>query len=141
MQKCAKEHERKTAKNIVCFENAVHQYNGRRSFLSGHGLGSKLDPTGTISVECVTLDKALANFKPSFISMDIEGSEVAALNGAKLTIQKHRPDLGICVYHYPEQIADVITKVNELDRDYKFFVRNYTGFLTETVVYACHTQK
>ena len=73
--------------------------------------------------------------------MDIEGSEIAALNGAKLTIQKHRPDLGICVYHYPEQIAEVITKVNDLDRGYKFFVRNYTGYLTETVVYACHTQR
>ncbi len=125
------------ADQIICFQNAVYDQNGIFPFIAGDGLGSRLDLKGKNFAQCVKLDDALSTFSPTFISMDIEGSEVAALNGAVDTIYEHLPDLGICVYHYPEQIADVINTISSINSNYKFYVRNYTGYLTETVVYAC----
>ena len=97
---------------------------------------SRLDETGEDYAQCVTLDDALLGFKPTFISMDIEGSEVAAIEGGRQLITEHLPDLGVCVYHYPEQIAEVIQTINSIHSGYQFYVRNYTGYLTETVIYA-----
>ena len=36
-------------------------------------------------------------------------------------------------------MADVICAIDEIDQEYSFFIRNYTGYLTETVVYANKT--
>ena len=47
--------------------------------------------------------------------MDIEGAEVSALREVKDSIARYKPDLGICVYHYPEQIAEVIDCINEIE--------------------------
>lgn len=136
--RCAEDNRGQVADEIICYNCAVHDRDGRHPFRSGDGLGSRLDVSGTMDVQCVTLDNALRDFPPTFISMDIEGAEVPALKGAEKTIRKHLPDLGICVYHYPEQIAEVINTINQMQSGYEFFVRNYTGYLTETVVYAFH---
>ena len=133
---CARQHIGQTAQNIICFHNAVCDQNGIKPFISGDGLGSRLDETGEDYAQCVTLDDALLGFKPTFISMDIEGSEVAAIEGGRRLITDHLPDLAVCVYHYPEQIAEVIQAINSIHSGYQFYVRNYTGYLTETVVYA-----
>ena len=68
--------------------------------------------------------------------MDIEGAELAAIKGAEKIIRENKPSLAVCVYHYPEQVADIIDQISKLNSDYHFFIRNYTGFLTETVLYA-----
>lgn len=47
-----------------------------------------------------------------YIKMDIEGSEMAALMGAKETIKRHKPYLAICVYH----------RKNDLTEDVNFFL-------------------
>ena len=133
---CARQHIGKTAQNIICFHNAVSGQNGIKPVISGDGLGSRRDEAGENYAQCVTLDDALLGFKPTFISMDIEGSEVAAIEGGRRLITDHLPDLAVCVYHYPEQIAEVILAINSIHSEYQFYVRNYTGYLTETVVYA-----
>ena len=138
--RCAEENLGEVANEIICYNCAVHDRNGKFPFKAGDGLGSRLDVDGNIDVKCVTLDNALRDFSPTFISMDFEGAEVPALKGAEKIIKKHLPDLGICVYHYPEQIAEVIDTINQIQPGYEFFVRNYTGYLTETVVYATYGQ-
>ena len=135
---CAKEQSGFAARNIICFHDAVSDENGIFPFVSGDGLGSRLDRSGESYARCVRLDDALASFRPSFISMDIEGAESLALEGARSIITEYKPDLGICAYHFPEQIASVILKIQEIQPGYKFYIRNYTSYLTETVVYACH---
>ena len=136
LQSCAEKHTGAVAQEIICLNRAVYDRDGIVSFCSDSELGSRIDASGDRKVECSKLDTALQNHDVSFISMDIEGAEVPAINGAKKIIEKLKPDLGVCVYHYPEQVADVICAINEIDEDYSFFIRNYTGYLTETVVYA-----
>lgn len=52
-------------------------------------------PIRTVDVECITIDELLAkrDDKIGFIKIDVEGHELAVLEGAKNTIAKHRPAL------------------------------------------------
>jgi hypothetical protein len=70
------------------------------------------------------------------ITMDIEGVELQALMGAEKTIRRSSPDLGICVYHAANQIWEIPLYINSLGLGYKFYLRNYTSFSQETVLYA-----
>jgi len=91
---------------------------------------------GNAIIQCVALDHVLPNFKPTFISMDIEGAEPDALRGAENLIKKNSPDLAICVYHAPNHIWDIPIYLNKLGVKYKYYLRNYTGYTSETVLYA-----
>ncbi len=62
---------------------------------------------GDISIEVRRLDDILGNRPVTFIKMDIEGSELAALRGAERIIRQQRPKLAICVYHKPEDMWEI----------------------------------
>ena len=89
-------------------------------------------------VELIALDKVL-NEKVSFIKMDIEGSELDAINGCKFTIKSQTPNLAICVYHRLSDLWDIPLKILEINPNYEFYLRHYSGnnhSLYETVLYA-----
>ena len=68
--------------------------------------------------------------------MDIEGAELEALKGEEKTIQANRPDLGICVYHSPSHLWEIPLYLHGLGVGYRLYLRNYTSFTGETVLYA-----
>ncbi|MNC55831.1 hypothetical protein D3C75_1053850 [compost metagenome] len=84
----------------------------------------------------VSLDSVLNGQRASFIKMDIEGAEMEALQGAQNTIVKHRPRLAICIYHKPEDILEIPLYLKSLVPDYKFYIRHYSNYTIETVLYA-----
>jgi len=89
-----------------------------------------------IKIKTTTLDSVLNGEKATFIKMDIEGAELRALKGAEQTILKHRPKLAICIYHKPEDVWEIPSYILSLHDDYKFFIRCYSCWLSETVLYA-----
>ena len=68
--------------------------------------------------------------------MDIEGAELDALKGAVHTIQTYRPKLAISIYHKPEDLVEIPLYLMEIMPDYQFYIRHYTTWLEETVLYA-----
>jgi FkbM family methyltransferase len=106
--------------------------------LRGHttGFGSRLSDQGSTKVATVRLDDIPSVRHPTLISMDIEGNEFNSLLGAERTIKKSRPDLAISVYHQPDDILMVPDYILSLDLPYKIFLRNYTGYVAETILYA-----
>ena len=127
---------RNLAERIFTWPCAVHGRSGQMPFIPGDGLGSRIDAEGNSRVQCVTLDQALVGFEPTFISMDVEGVEPDALRGAERLLRQCAPDLGICVYHSVDHAWKIPLYLDSLGVGYKFYLRNYTGFAIETVLYA-----
>lgn len=63
--------------------------------------GSSISDMGTIKVTGKSIDSILSenNSGVTFIKMDIEGSELKALEGAKKSIITYKPKLAISLYH------------------------------------------
>jgi FkbM family methyltransferase len=91
---------------------------------------------GNTMIQCVSIDNCLPTFAPTMIKMDIECAELKALKGAENTIKKYKPDLAICVYHLPSHIWEIPLYLDSLNLGYKFYLRNYSGGMLETVLYA-----
>lgn len=124
------------AKEVVCLPCAVFSEDIKLYFESGNKLNSSISTKGNDFVQCITIDHAIPVFSPTFINMDIEGSELDALKGAENILMKNAPDLAICVYHSPNHIWDIPLYLKSLNVGYVFYLRNYTSYISETVLYA-----
>lgn len=91
---------------------------------------------GFSSVKVTTIDKVLNGSRASFIKMDVEGSELETLQGARATIEKFHPRLAVCVYHKDDDIWKLPHYIWEIDNTYKIWMRHYTTHSYETVLYA-----
>lgn len=100
------------------------------------GSSARVNPNGNVVVQLESLDNILKGDKATYIKMDIEGSELRALQGAKQTIQKYKPKLAISIYHKPEDIIDIPHYIHELNPQYRFYIRHYTTNECDTVLYA-----
>ncbi|MDR7813502.1 FkbM family methyltransferase [Lacrimispora sp.] len=86
-------------------------------------------------VKVTSVDYALDGEKATFIKMDIEGAEYEALKGCRNTIQKYKPKLAICIYHKLTDIFEIPALILEYCPEYKFYLRHYSPFHVETVLY------
>jgi FkbM family methyltransferase len=87
-------------------------------------------------IETVTIDEYFADKGVSFIKMDIEGAEIEALKGAALTIKKYRPQLAISIYHKKQDIFEIPLLIQSICPDYRFYLRQFSEHLSETVLLA-----
>lgn len=88
-----------------------------------------------VEVPVNTLDALLGDTEVTFIKMDIEGAELAALTGAKQIIFKYKPTLAISLYHKPEDLLEIPYYIKNLVPEYQFFLRHYATNCWETVLY------
>lgn len=101
------------------------------------GAGSKVtNEKGSITIDLIDLDGFFSSdVNIGFIKMDIEGSELNALKGAKEIIQRDRPILAICIYHSLTEYVSIPLYLRELLYDYSFIIRHHYYRLAETVLY------
>ena len=71
-----------------------------------------------------------------FVKMDIEGSELAALQGAEKTIRQFKPKLAISIYHKFGDFFEIPLYLQSLNLGYRFYLGHYTIYTEETVLYA-----
>jgi FkbM family methyltransferase len=88
----------------------------------------------TTTIRCVALDDVLPGLTPDFIKLDIEGAEMAALNGMKKTLARARPRLTVCLYHRPQDIWEIPAFVGQIYD--KVYIRQHGAFGWDTVLYA-----
>jgi FkbM family methyltransferase len=113
---------------------------GRAHGDSGNGqltsftISHEADANG-VAVDIVSLDHHLNGGPLTFLKADVEGMEMALLRGAQATINRHRPKIAVCAYHYPSDIPELARAIAELGPDYRFALRHHAPQLMETVLY------
>ena len=125
---------------IVCVRAGVSDQTGVLRFLVtgtvSTAVAAACDTAG-VSLPVVDLDSYLDESEtPTFIKMDIEGSEGAALRGAARVIARCRPVLAISAYHHPADLWDLPLRMTALAPGYKLYLRHYTREIDDTVCYA-----
>ena len=68
--------------------------------------------------------------------MDIEGSEIKALEGAKNTISKYKPNLAICIYHKTDDLWKIPDLIHKMVPEYQLYIRHHSCIFYDTVLYA-----
>jgi hypothetical protein len=122
---------------IQSIASGVYKTSGHVGFQAMGALDSRINPKDSQTVEVVSLDDFFKNKEvPTFIKMDIEGSEADALEGAKKLIEAHKPKLAIAVYHQASDLWRLPLLINALHNSYRLFLRHYTYEITDTVCYA-----
>ncbi len=128
--------EAPVASRINALNVAVAAKRGQLRFQAGGGEGAKLAAEGNVVVECVPIDDLATEAGPTFIKMDIEGAELDALEGARRSIQTHRPILSICVYHKQNDLWRIPLFIHTLVEDYRLFLRPHDVDGWQLVCYA-----
>jgi FkbM family methyltransferase len=97
---------------------------------------SMIDTNSPVHIELTTIDNVVGNAAVTFIKMDIEGAELEALYGAAETIKRHKPRLAISIYHKANDVIDIPAYILSLVPEYKLYIRQYSYFLGEIILYA-----
>ncbi|MEH2386624.1 MAG: FkbM family methyltransferase [Nostoc sp.] len=121
---------------ITLLPLAVGKQEERLRFAATGTASSVIKATGTIEVDCVTLDQLLSECIPTFIKMDIEGAELDAILGAKTLIEKHSPILAICVYHCQNHLWQIPLLIQSLSNQYRFFLSPHGEECWDLIFYA-----
>jgi FkbM family methyltransferase len=91
----------------------------------------------SVKVPVTTIDEATEQ-SATFIKLEIEGAELAALQGAKRTIARKRPKMALSVYHKPEDLRTISAFVIEQDMGYRFGFRQHNALVPDAMVLYCH---
>lgn len=123
-------------KDIELISGGVWNEDGILYIDGGNEETSRVVASGIEKIQVKTIDSILNGTEATYIKMDIEGSELKALQGAAGTIKKYKPKLAICVYHKPEDLIEIPSYIYSLRKDYKFYLRNHSPHGIEAVLYA-----
>ena len=95
-------------------------------------------PMTSKEVKLETIDDYVRenNLEVALIKLDIEGNELAAVQGALETIKRYRPVLSIAIYHRPEDFFEIKPLIEDLQLGYQFMVRKivYHDLVTEVML-------
>ena len=110
--------------------------NSVKSYVNNY-LNSK--KTTSAKVKLIKLDDFVKEHnieRLDYIRLNIEGSELEALMGAKNTLKTLKPGLCILLEHYPEELFNVILYLNSLNLGYKFYLGVHDAIRTGFTLYA-----
>lgn len=88
----------------------------------------------------IKIDDWVGENKVSLITMDIEGMEIKALEGARNVIINQKPVLALSAYHKWNDLIVFTQWITSISNDYHFYLRKYGALLSmnrnEIVLYA-----
>ena len=128
--------------NIIAFNKAICDKEKILKFTNYSSPGSRVCESNTdctIEVKGISIDEFINKNKikkVDFIKMDIEGSELKALEGCIETCKKFKPKLAVCIYHKADDWINIPKKILEINKNYKFYMKHNSNNLYETVLFA-----
>ncbi|MDD5169363.1 MAG: FkbM family methyltransferase [Syntrophales bacterium] len=121
---------------VALFQQAAGMQKQRLRFAATGTASSHINEGGNIDIECVDLDSALTNCRPTYIKMDIEGAEFDALIGGRKVIEDTHPALAISVYHKQDHLWRIPLLIQSYSEHYRFFLRPHGEEGWDTICYA-----
>jgi FkbM family methyltransferase len=115
---------------------AVGERPGLVGFSAEGSLASAVSDRGTTVVKCVRLDDLSTDLPPTFIKMDVEGSEPDALRGARRLVEAGRTAFAACVYHAQSHLWDIPLLIHGLNPRFRYYLRPYMPEGWDLVCYA-----
>lgn len=115
-----------------CLQENVARMNVGNIDIYQKGIGEKTDET----IGILNLDSLFEDKKITLLKMDIEGYEWGALHGGIKSIQKWKPKMAVCVYHYLEDLWRIPQFIKQLNPEYKLYLRHRSPVVWDSVLYA-----
>ncbi|OON96055.1 MAG: hypothetical protein ATN31_10155 [Candidatus Epulonipiscioides saccharophilum] len=129
-------------KNYELYDIGLWNKKDTVSFQNDNSFGPNnyIDPNGNVIINVDTLDNIFIHNStpreiPTFIKMDIEGAELAALQGGEQLIRKYKPKLAISVYHKLEDVIIILNWIKSINPNYICYLRHYSPIDNETILY------
>lgn len=97
---------------------------------------TKATENGQYEGRIVCLDDEFAMNRVTMIKMDIEGSEIEAILGAKTVLGRDKPKCAICTYHSVHELWEIPLLLHSIVPEYRMFLRHHSDKWQETVCYA-----
>lgn len=108
---------------IININAAISDKCGKIEFCMNASRGS--NATGGVVIDSISVDSLLTVGMPTFIKMDIEGAELAAIAGAKKTLSAYKPKLQVAAYHRSEDLITLPLSVLKINPKYKLYMRHF----------------
>lgn len=135
LQKSAK----KFSKPPFLFQMGLWHEASQCNFVSAMFFSCRIEPSGQSSIAVDTLDHILETIPEppavTYIKIDVEGADMNVLRGARKTILKYHPRIAVAIYHSDEHMLQIPEFLHELYPDYRFYIRHYTCFDADTILY------
>lgn len=107
-----------------CINKGVYSFCGELSFSTEASRNSSVSKSGKRVIQVDTIDGIVNGREASYIKMDVEGSEKAALIGGRETFARCRPRMLISAYHRMWDIFELVNLAGELLPGYKLYLRH-----------------
>lgn len=117
----------------ITLYNALISDRDERVLLDNNkGRGAHESEKGKIPVDALTIDtivkkEGLSEKDRLVIKFDVEGNELKAIEGGKITIKEKSPLMLISCYHRSEDYFTIPLKVFSINDNYELYMRHYKG--------------
>lgn len=125
-----------TRARVAIHRTALADKAGTLRFQDDGSHSAKADASAGVEVPCVALDDLLEGRTPTFLKLDLEGGEHPALDGLQRTLAQSRPIVAIAVYHHPEDLLGLPTRLMDTLQGYRFHLRSHNRFGVDVILYA-----
>ena len=126
--------------NIEIITRGLYNRNGIYSMTGISAVAAIIKQSqGEGNIQFITLDEFVEEKhldSVDFIKMDIEGSEIEAINGSSRTIARFKPKLAISIYHKKDDIIKIPAVIKGIEGGYHLYLRHCTPGINETILFA-----
>ncbi len=131
------------AERIEIVEQPLWHTSGEElPFLAAGRMTTLLDTAGVDGdprVRTTTLDDFVQRAgidRVDFVKMDVEGSELNVLNGARQTLSSAHPRLALAAYHHDDDLVSLPAQIAALGAGYRMYLDTFSPVEEETVLFA-----